>query len=194
MGDFQTVKANTPRMTDGEFMRFLQDNPDLRIERDANKVIYIMAPNFTRSSIINGIIIAQLSKWNLKSKSGFIIDAMGSYLLPDNSLRMPDVAWIAKSSWKKLSQEERKKFVKLVPEFVVEVKSSSDSLVELQQKMKMYVGNGVKLGWLIDPAREKVWIYRGNGETDTVSGFDRSLSGENVLKGFTLKLRELRID
>jgi Uma2 family endonuclease len=60
--------------------------------------------------------------------------------------------------------------------------------------MKMYVGNGVKLGWLIDPAREKVWIYRGNGETDTFSGFDRSLSGENVLKGFTLKLRELRID
>ncbi|MCX8491825.1 MAG: Uma2 family endonuclease [Cyclobacteriaceae bacterium] len=192
MHDFQTVKANTPRMTDGEFMRFLEDNPDLRIERDANKVIYIMASNFTRSSIINGIIIAQLSKWNSKNKSGFITDAMGSYLLPDNSLRMPDVAWIAKSSWKKLSQEERKKFVKLVPGFVVEVKSSSDSLAELQQKMN--IGNGVKLGWLIDPAREKVWIYRDNGETDTAIGFDRSLSGENVLKGFTLKLRELHID
>jgi Uma2 family endonuclease len=77
---------------------------------------------------------------------------------------------------------------------VVEVKSSSDSLAELQRKMKSYIKNGVQLGWLIDPDKEKVWIYRSNGEIESIADFKHSLSGENVLKGFTLKLRELRID
>jgi len=194
MEEFQTVKANTARMTDAEFIRFLEDNPDLRIERDSNKVIYIMAPNFTRSSIVNGLIVMRLSMWNLKTKSGFVTDSMGSYFLPDSSLRMPDVAWFSKESWNKLSVEGKKKFVKLCPEFVVEVKSASDSLSELQRKMKSYIKNGARLGWLIDPNREKVWIYRAKGEVESVTDFKNSLSGENVLRGFTLKLRELRID
>ena len=194
MREFQTVKANTSSMSDAEFIRFLEDNPDLRIERDSNKVIYIMAPTFTKTSIINNLIAARLTIWNFKAKTGYVTESNGSYFLKDSSLRVPDVAWFSKESWNQLSEKGKKKFIKLCPEFVVEVKSTSDSLSELHRKMKSYIKNGVQLGWLIDPDKEKAWIYRSNGEVESIADFKRSLSGENVLKGFTLKLRELRID
>ena len=131
-------------------------------------------------------------RWNELQNLGVVTGSDGGFILPDTSMRAPDVAWVQQERWESLSSEQQDKFAPLCPDFVIELKSPSDRLAALQAKMQDWIANGCQLAWLVDPGAEHVYIYRADGTTDVVAGFDGIVSGEEVLPGFVLKLDALR--
>jgi Uma2 family endonuclease len=190
----ETVTIHAYRMTDEEFEQFCFDNPDLRIERTAEKEIIVMSPSFPKTGIIINLINIKIGEWCLKTKSGYIADSSSGFYLPDGSMFSPDVAWIPMTQWKKFSAQDKNSFLKYCPEFIVEVKSTSDRISALKNKMSLWIKNGSKLGWLIDPDEERVWIYEAQKEVQEISGFDNTLSGGEILKDFSFDLKDLRLD
>ena len=130
---------------------------------------------------------ADLVIWNRQTKLGKVFSSSTIFTLPNSAKRSPDVAWIAKERWDALPLEEQEKFAKICPDFVIELRSRTDSLTQLQAKMEEYLANGVRLGWLIDPMSQQVAIYRPNQAVEIIS-LPTTLSGENVLPEFTLEL------
>jgi Uma2 family endonuclease len=114
------------------------------------------------------------------------------FRLPNGSMRSPDLAWIKKERWEQLSPEDQEKFAPLTPDFVIEVRSRSDSLKELQNKMQEWIDNGCRLAWLIDPVQQKAYVYKREGLIKTAETFNEQLSGEDVLSGFELDLSLLK--
>jgi Uma2 family endonuclease len=136
-----------------------------------------------RESDLNGFVWL----WNRQTKLGKVFSSSTIFTLPNGAKRSPDVAWIAKERWDALPLEEQEKFAKICPDFVIELRSRTDSLTQLQAKMEEYLANGVRLGWLIDPMSQQVAIYRPNQAVEIIS-LPTTLSGENVLPEFTLEL------
>ncbi len=181
------------RMTDAELFEFCQLNRDLRIERTADYEILLMAPTGSESGKLDSEVTIQLGIWNKQFKLGSVFSSSTGFTLPDNSMLSPDTSWIATARWEALAFAQRKGFAPVCPEFIVELKSPSDSIKVLQAKMEVWRTNGVRLGWLLVPETETVYIYReGRSDYETEIGFDHDLSGEPVLPGFALDLRELR--
>jgi Uma2 family endonuclease len=137
-------------MTDDEFFDFCAQNKNVKIERDENHQIYIMAPAGNLSSSQNLEIAGQLFLWNKKTKFGIAFDSSAGFYLPDGSMLNPDAAWINKQTWDNIETEERKKFAYIAPDFIIELMSPSDRLNQAKQKMEKWIKNGVLLGWLID--------------------------------------------
>lgn len=187
------IEINLPRMTDKEFIRFCQDNQNLRIERDKNGNIIIMAAAFSLTGIYEGIVFKRVAYWNDEFSDGWVFSASAGFKLPNSAIRAADTAWISNEKWQALSKEAKKGFAQICPEFVVEVRSETDRLKEVKEKMQEWIENGAQLGWLIDPTKEKAWIYRADGSVTEVVGFDNILNGENVLLDFTFDLSLLRI-
>lgn len=178
-------------MTDDEFFSFCVQNKNIKIERDENKQILIMAPVGLSGSAQNFEICGQLFSWNKKAKQGIAFDSSAGFYLPDNSMLNPDAAWISNTRWKKVSLEERKKFAYISPDFIIELMSPSDNLKQTKDKMEKWIKNGVKLAWLIHPQKQTAFIYKADGTIKQITGFDKKLSGEDVLKGFVLDLSVL---
>ncbi|TLM97192.1 Uma2 family endonuclease [Hymenobacter jeollabukensis] len=181
-------------MTDDEFFDFCQQHPELRIERTANHEILLMSPTGSRSGKRNARLIFQLGKWCEQHPAlGEYFDSNTGFRLPDSSILSPDASWVSAAKWNALTPEQQDKFAPLCPELVVELKSNTDSLKALQAKMHDWLRNGAQLAWLLDPETETAYLYRpGQPEPETVQGFDNELSGETVLRGFRLRLSELR--
>ncbi len=186
-----TIKG-LERLTDDEFFHFCRQNPDLRIERNSHGEIVIISPTGSLSGKRSGIIFGQLYVWNEQHRAGHVFDSSTGFTLPDGSVLSPDAAWVPREAWEALSREEQAKFAPVCPAFVVELKSSSDVLRALQDKMQVWMANGCRLAWLIDPEAEAVFVYRADGTRDEIHGFDRSANGEDVLPGFDLELAALR--
>jgi Uma2 family endonuclease len=174
-------------MTDQQFFDFCRQNPDLQIERTAEGVIEIMAPAGGESSNRNAMITYQLTAWSLRDGTGVVFDSSGGFILPNGATRAPDAAWVRKTRLQRLTAEQKERFLPLCPDFVIEIRSPSDSLAATQAKMEEYIANGALLGWLIDVPGRQVWIYRPDNAADQL---DRptALSGEPVLSGFGLDL------
>ena len=168
------------------------DNKELRIERDKNKNIIIMAPTFSETGKHNFAIALKLGLWNEKQKLGYCFDSSAGFTLPDGAMRPPDVSWISKQRWDGLSNEDKDKFAHICPDFVIEVRSKTDSLKQLKEKMEEWITNGCRLAWLIDIENSITYIYKPNTEL-TEQPFTASLFGENVLTEFELKLNEIII-
>lgn len=179
---------NPPTMTDAEFFRFCRDNADLRIERDKHKNIIIMPPTGFETGRRNAELTTDLNLWNRTRRRGRVGDSSTGYSFPDGSVRSPDASWISHERLDKTTPDDREKFVHAVPEFVVEIRSNSDSPRLLREKMEEYMANGVLLAWYIDRVQQFVEIYRANGEVEKLPGLDRKLSGEDVLPGFEFDL------
>ncbi len=194
MVELMTINTEAFRMTDAEFERFCIDNRKLRIERTVDREIIIMSPSYPKSGIIINLISIELGKWCSFTKSGYAADSSSGFYLPDGSFRSPDVSWIPMEVWKKFSKVELDGFLRYCPEFVIEVKSKTDRIKNLQAKMKSWIANGSKLAWLIDPEEEKVWIYRADGSIDEIENFEKPLLGENILPGFSFDLKTLRLE
>ncbi len=175
-------------MSEDEFFYFCQQNPNLRIEREADKKIKIMEPTGNESGFYELEVSSEVRNWAKADKSGIAFSPSTGFTMPTGAVKSPDASWLPLHEWLKLPAEDRKKFTHVCPYFVVEVRSENDSLVDLQHKMLEWIENGVKLGWLIDPKTRTSYIYRANGSMETVEGFDKKLSGEDVLKGFELDL------
>lgn len=184
------VQLGSRKKTLAQFERFCQDNRDLRIELNKEGEILIMPPVHSDSSDKNSEIGFQLRLWAKKDKTGKVYESSGGFRLPNGAVRSPDASWILKERLEKLTENERQGFIKICPDFVVELRSDTDSLQKLKAKMNEYIENGAKLGWLIDPIKKKVHIYRQNKQIEILEN-PKTLSGEEVLNGFELDLTEI---
>jgi Uma2 family endonuclease len=177
-------------MTDRQFFAFCQINRDLRIERTAEGDIEIMTPAGGETSARNSQINLQLGQWAKKDRRGVVFDSSIGFILPNGATRSPDAAWVERSRLAALTQEQKEVFLPLCPDFVIELRSPSDSLSTLQLKMQEYVDNGAQLGWLIDPAHRRVSIYRQGTDVECLDNPAR-VSGAPILTGFVLLLEEI---
>ena len=175
----------TLRITHEEFELLCQDNPDLRLELTANGELVTMSPAGYESSEKNGDLFGYIWAWNLKDKSGRIFDSSGGFTMPDGAVKSPDVTWIEKS--KLVGVPPGVAFPLVIPDFVVELRSQSDSLEAAQVKLAEYCTNGVRLGWLVNPQKKQVEIYRLGQEKEVLQS-PTTPSGEDVLPGFVLDL------
>ena len=180
------------RLSDDEFFELCQANPSLNFERNAKQEIIIMPPAGSESSESCSEINYQLVYWNRRTKLGHVYESSAGFKLPDSSVRSPDAAWLSQSKWEQLTPEQKRRFPPVCPEFMLEVKSPSDDIADLQAKMENYLTNGMQLGFLLDVEAETAYVYRPSQPAQTVQGYDQELSGEPVLPGFWLDLRPLR--
>ena len=174
-------------LSDEQFYQLCQINEYYKFEQTAKDELIILPP----SNLITGNREAELNGnlmiWNRQTKLGKVFSSSTVFTLPNGGKRSPDVAWIANERWESLTIQEKEKFAKICPDFVIELRSRTDSLSQLQEKMQEYLNSGLRLGWLIDPQNQQVEIYRQNQSVEIVS-LPTSLSGENVLPGFILEL------
>ncbi len=177
-------------MTDDQFFEFCQINRDLRIERTAQGELLIMPPAGWETSERNSEIGMQLRLWAKRDGTGAVTDSSGGFKLPNGATRSPDAAWTTHSRLAALTAEQRKKFLPLCPDFVLELRSPTDSLTALQAKMQEYLDNGAWLGWLIDTEQRRVYVYRPQTPVE-ISENPETISGDPILSGFTLDLREI---
>jgi len=176
--------------SDEWFDRVVQANRDRRIERNAKGDLEIMSPTGAESGARNALISARLFLWAEKDGSGRTYDSSTGFQLPNRAIRAPDASWISRSRLTNLSAEEMAGYLPLAPDFVIELRSPSDSLARLRAKMAEYIENGAELGWLIDPISQQVHIYRQGRPVEELES-PATVSGDPVLKGFVLDLAEI---
>lgn len=178
-------------LTDEQFWQLCQDNRDRKFERTALGKLQIMPPTGGETGNSNIEIAYQLQGWSRQNHLGKAFDSSTGFELPNGANRSPDAAWVKMERWNALQPEQKEKFPPLCPDFVLELRSASDSLAELQQKMREYIANGAVLAWLLDRKNKKAEIYRrdpnGNILVEILEN-PTFLSGEDVLPGFTLDL------
>jgi Uma2 family endonuclease len=177
-------------MTDAQFFDFCQLNRELRIERTATGDLIIMPPTGSATGGRNFNLIGQLWRWTDQDGKGIGFDSSTGFTLPNGAQRSPDAAWIKLDRWNQLTEDQQERFAPISPDFVVELRSPSDSLTDLQAKMQEYIENGVQLGWLIDRPQRQVFIYRANASVEQLDNPD-CLNGESVLPGFVLDLSKI---
>jgi len=177
-------------LTDEAFYQLCQANPDVKFERSAQGELVIMSPTGGESGRRNADITIDLGLWNRQTQLGYTFDSSTCFKLPNGAERSPDAAWIEASRWESLDPGDREKFPPIAPDFVIELRSASDSLPTLQAKMQEYQDNGVRLGWLLNPQDQQVEIYR-PGQLVEILQAPQQLSGETVLPGFVLSLTRI---
>jgi Uma2 family endonuclease len=178
------------RFTDDEFVEIIAANKDLRLELSAQGELNIMSPTGGETGDKNLELGGQVWFWNRQKGLGKAFDSSTGFKLPNGATRSPDVSWIKIERWNILTAEARKKFLPLCPDFVIELVSESDDLADTQAKMREYIANGLRLGWLINPKNKQVEIYRLNQEVEVLQS-PASLSGEDVLPDFILDLQPI---
>ncbi len=174
-------------MTADQFFDFCQLNRDYRIERTASGEIIIMSPTGSETGNRNVKLIQQLANWTDRDGTGIAFDSSTGFILPNGTTKSSDAAWVRLEKWNSLTREQQIKFAPICPDFVVELRSPSDRLQSLQEKMLEYIDNGVSLGWLIDRNNRRVYIYRPDAEVEVLDHPAR-LREESVLPGFVLDL------
>ena len=178
------------RLSDDEFFEFCRLNRDLRIERNAGGGITIMPPTGGETSGRNAEITMQLRLWAKRDGTGVTFDSSGAFVLPNEAILSPDAAWVLRDRFAALTAEQRTKFPPLCPDFVIELRSSTDSLRALQSKMQEYIDNGARLGWLIDPQERQVHVYRPGSPVELLQQ-PQSVSADSLLPGFTLEMADI---
>lgn len=179
-------------MTSEQFFHFCQENETLHFERDEKGNIIVMPPTGSKTAYKNSSINGKLFIWNEVNAKGYLFDSSSGFTLQDGSNRSPDASWISKQKWEALTEDEKETFAPICPEFIVELRSKSDRISFLKEKMNMWINNGAHLAWLIDPIEEKAYIYRKDGSIQIINNFETKLSGEDVLENFELDLSILK--
>jgi Uma2 family endonuclease len=174
-------------LTDEQFFQLCQNNRDLRFERTAKGDLLIMPPTGGETSNRNARLTQRLMNWADTNELGIAFDSNGGFKLPNGADRAPDASWVKIERWNALTPEQRQKFLPLCPDFVVELRSPTDSLKATREKMQEYIDNGARLGWLIDQKNKRVEIYR-QGQDVEILQSPTTLLGEDVLPGFVLDL------
>lgn len=174
-------------LTDEQFFAFCQQNREYRIERTATGEISIMSPTGAETGNRNFDLIVQLGIWTRQNGTGIGFDSSAGFTLPNGAIKSADAAWIKLEKWQTLTPEQQQKFAPICPDFVVELRSPSDNLQSLKNKLQEYMDNGVVLGWLIDRKNRQVYIYKPNAEVECLDN-PATLSGESILPGFVLDL------
>jgi Uma2 family endonuclease len=173
-----------------QFYEFCLANRDLRIERTASGKVIVMSPAFSDTGNRNIKIAQQLANWAEQDGTGEPFDSSAGFTLPNGATRSPDASWIELERWNALTEEQKASFAPICPDFVIELRSSSDTLSSLQNKMQEYIDNGASLGLLIDRKNRKVHIYRRDREPEILDNPD-TVSGDPVLPGFVLRMANI---
>lgn len=181
------------RLTDEEFFQFCSDHRDLRIERNPNGQITLMQLASTEMGMINAGLSCELANWNHQHQLGKTFDSSTGFPLSTGATLSPDASWIARPRWDALSADDRRGFARLCPDFVAELLSPSDRLSDTMQKMEHWLEAGAKLGWLIVPGTESVYVFAPGQPVRPLVGFDQTLDGGPLLPGFALELWRLRV-
>lgn len=176
--------------SDQEFAELARLNPELRLEMTATGELILMSPTGGETGFRNFELYLDLGQWNRQTKLGKAFDSSTGFVLPNGARRSPDLSWLTLDRWQNLSLNQRQAFIPLCPDFAVELKSESDQLLTLQAKMQEYLDNGLRLGWLIIPQSQEVYIYR-PGQPVEICKHPPTLSGETVLPGFTMDLEPI---
>ncbi|NEO78252.1 Uma2 family endonuclease [Moorena sp. SIO4G3] len=187
------VMVNLPGiipMTPAQFSEFCLANRDLRIERTASGEVVIMPPVFSDTGNRNLKISQQLANWADLDGTGETFDSSTGFTLPNGAIRSPDACWIKLESWNALTEEQKASFAPICPDFVIELRSASDTLSGLQDKMQEYLDNGTSLGWLIDRQNRKIYIYRPDHKPEILDN-PETVSGAPELAGFVLKMSKI---
>jgi Uma2 family endonuclease len=182
-----TLSFRNVALSDDQFYQLCQDNENWQLERTAQGELIIMPPVGGLSGNRESNLIGELWLWNRQTKLGKVFSSSTIFTLPNGAKRSPDVAWVKSDRWESLTLEEQEKFPPLCPDFVIELRSCTDSLSQLQEKMQEYLNSGLQLGWLINPQEQQVEIYRPNQAIEIVQ-LPAILSGEKVLPGFILDI------
>ena len=185
-----SLDFHSARLSEEQFDELCRNHPDLQFELSAKGELIVMPPTSLESGWRNSDLTTEVTIWSREVKTGIVFDSSTMFTFPNGAKRSPDVSWMSKEKWEELSESERRRFARVVPDFVIELRSPTDFLGDLQEKMKEYIENGVRLGWLIDPIEKKVHIYRTNGEVEVLDNPEK-VSGENVLNGFELNVGEI---
>ena len=178
------------QMTDDEFFEFCQINSELRIERNKSGELLIMPPTGSETGNRSGSVFGELYIWARQDGTGMCFDSSTGFKLSMGD-KSPDASWIKLERWNALSQEQQDKFPPICPDFVVELRSASDNLKPLQEKMQEYMREpGVQLGWLIDRKNRRVYIYRPGLPEECLEN-PATVSGDPVLPGFVLNMSKI---
>lgn len=177
-------------LTDEKMLALSSLNRDLRLERTAEGELVAMPPTGWETGDKDSELNMQLRQWAKRDGTGRSSSSSTGFVLPNGALRSPDASWIKKSRLETLSSEQRKKYLPLCPDFAIELRSPSDRLSVVREKMREYIENGASLGWLIDPVNKRVHVYR-PGEDEREIKEPEKISGSPVLPGFELDLREI---
>lgn len=174
-------------MTDKQFAEFCAEHPDLFFEMTAEAEIIVMPPTFTLTGARNSKILAQLNNWADINGQGLVSDSSAGFVLPNGARRSPDAAWTMKAKVEQLDPASREGFWHLCPDFVIELKSKTDRMPVIRNKMKEWIDNGAKLGWLIDPESRMVEVYRTGSDPELLKDVN-AIRGEGLLEDFILDL------
>jgi Uma2 family endonuclease len=177
-------------LSDDQFLRLCSDNRDFRIELSAQAELIIMPPPGSKTGKRSSKIIQRLANWTDEDGTGVCFGTDTGFTLPNGAKRGPDAAWVSLERWNQIPQEQQEKLAVICPEFVIELRSPSDRLSDVQQKMEEYIANGLLLGWLLDPFENCATTYRPGVQPERVESPSR-LSGDPVLKGFQFDFREI---
>lgn len=177
-------------LDDDQLFELCCRNKDLRIERTAMGELILMSPAGGKTADRNAEIIAQLWIWARKDGAGRAFDSSGGFTLPNGAMRSPDGAWVERTRLRALTSRQQERFLPLCPTFVIELRSPSDSLASVQNKMVEYIDNGARLGWLIDPIQRQVHVYRPEAEIEILE-HPASVAGDPELSGFILEFDEV---
>ncbi len=177
-------------LTDDQFIQLCSDNVDFRFEISAQRELIIMPGTGPVTDIKNAEITGQLRNWTKQDGTGVCFGSCAIFILPNGAKRIPDGAWIQKSVWDRFTPEEKSKLIVICPDFVIELRSSSDRLPALTAKMEEYIENGARLAWLLDPIDNCATIYR-PGQTPQQVVSPTIISGDPILPGFKFDFREI---
>jgi Uma2 family endonuclease len=188
---FLPATLTAPPMTDEEFAEFCAEHPDLFFEMTAEGELIVMPPTYSDTGTSNADIISQLRQWAKRDGRGFVSDSSTGFVLPNGARRSPDTSWTLKTRVKELDAKNRRKnFWHLCPDFVIELRSTTDRSRLVREKMQEWVANGAQVAWLIDPDRRSVMIYRPDGTVETRTDID-SIAGEGPVADFVLDLTDV---
>jgi Uma2 family endonuclease len=178
------------KMTQAQFYEFCQANQELRIERTAQGEVIVMPPAFSDTGNRNFNIALQLGVWAEQNGTGIGFDSSAGFTLPNGATRSPDASWIKLERWNALTAVEQASFAPICPDFAIELRSASDTLISLQTKIQEYIDNGASLGWLIDRKNRQVYIYRPDRSPEVLKQ-PEFVTGDPELPGFVLKMAKI---
>ncbi|CAN5746364.1 Uma2 family endonuclease [soil metagenome] len=177
-------------MDEEQFFEFCRINQDWRIERTAEGDLEIMPPTGRETSNRNANLTMQVGIWTRRDGTGVTFDSNGGFILPNGAMRSTDASWVRRGRLTNLTVEQKQRFLPLCPDFVIELRSPSDPLPPLEAKMREYLENGARLGWLLDPEERKAHVYRSEEDARILEN-QQKVSGDPILQGFVLDLRPI---
>ena len=179
-----------PPVTPEQFEQLCSEYDDLRLELTSTGELIVMPPTLPLTGMRNADLVSQLWVWSKKDNMGVAFNCIAGFTLPNGAIRSPDASWIKREKWDSLTEQQQDSFAPICPDFVVELRSKTDRLPVLFNKMTEYIENGASLGWLIDPSKRRIYVYRPNEEVVVLDN-PATVSGEPLLPGFTLETGEL---